>query len=200
MDTTGKTSNTAELFEPSTERTPLFASRSSSDFSDNVYGLVIDESDESQNRGEREFADDAYGLVIDESDDSQTEGERDFSLRRQLIQADHLSARLLAIDDDDLMMENLILHETLNVEMDTPLITLSEREQIGISKTEIDDGTITSTMTNPQIKTKIFSMTGICVLAFSLITASLWISVQFIGPPNQPVGPYQLIERQVRYN
>ena len=27
--------------------------------------------------------------------------------------------------------------------------------------------------------------------------ALVFLGIQYVGPPNQPVGPYQLIERQV---
>lgn len=40
--------------------------------------------------------------------------------------------------------------------------------------------------------------TMVCMAIAALSTAifAMWIGVEFIGPPNQPIGPYQLVERQ----
>jgi len=163
------------ISERSTERTPLVAN-SNKEEDDDDYGSEMDGSD--------------YFKSISEAAND--------SIRRDSMAADRLSERLLAIDDDDDEMEDLILHETLNVDMDTPLITLSERKRRPIA---IKDGTGTSTATATtadwtNVGGRFCSMTSLCVLAFSLISAALWISAEFIGPPNQPSGPYELIERQ----
>jgi len=117
------------------------------------------------------------------------------SARRESIAADRLSMRLLAIDDDDDAMEDLILHETLN-------IALSERKADKFQKTQTmpttDGEKIVAKSDNwTAVEGKLFSMTSLCVLAFGLIAASFWIGAEFIGPPNQPVGPYSLVERHV---
>ena len=160
------------LSEPSTEKTSLVSGGSNND---------------------------EYGTDIDGSEHFEAfKGAGTTSItRRQSLLADRLSERLLAIDDDDDVMEDLILHETLNVDMNTPLITLSERPR---------DGTLEGTDTNESSVTSVSktfggtfcSMTSLCVLVFGVIFGALWMGAEFIGPPNQPVGPYELIERQVR--
>jgi len=45
---------------------------------------------------------------------------------------------------------------------------------------------------------RLFGMVGLVIMGLALLVAALYVGVQFIGPPNQPVGPYQLVERQVR--
>mmetsp|Transcript_16136 Transcript_16136/g.36996 ORF Transcript_16136/g.36996 Transcript_16136/m.36996 type:complete len:391 (+) Transcript_16136:268-1440(+) len=158
------------LSEPSTEKTSLVSGGSNND---------------------------EYGTDIDGSEHFEAfKGAGTTSItRRQSLLADRLSERLLAIDDDDDVMEDLILHETLNVDMNTPLITLSERPR---------DGTLEGTDTNESSVTSVSktfggtfcSMTSLCVLVFGVIFGALWMGAEFIGPPNQPVGPYELIERQ----
>jgi len=115
--------------------------------------------------------------------------------RRESIAADRLSSRLLAIDDDDDEMEDLILHETLNVDINTPLITLSERADTFQKPTTPTNETVVK-LKSRKAAGSLISMTSLCVLACGLIIASFWIGSDFIGPPNQPTGPYQLIERQ----
>jgi hypothetical protein len=111
------------------------------------------------------------------------------SFRRESMAADRLSMRLLAIDDDDDEMEEQILMDTLNLDLDEAQLTprrLSTAEMANLRKSTRKAGG------------KFSVMTGLCLVAFGLIIAALWIGAEFIGPPNQPVGPYELIERQVR--
>lgn len=110
---------------------------------------------------------------------------------RQSIAADRLSERLLAIDDDDDMMEDLILHETLDIE-------ISERAVKKLHAPTTQDKIAAARLDNwTAVEGKLLSMTSLCVLAFGLIASSFWIGAEFIGPPNQPVGPYSLVERHV---
>ena len=163
------------ISEPSTEHTPLV----------------------NRNREVDDHGDDGSD-DIDGSDYFEAiSGRRVDSVRRESIAADKLSERLLAVDDDDDEMIDRILHETLNVDMDVRLITLSERALASRKATAAtEDETTTSPWKNAG--GRFYSMTSLCVLAFGLIFSALWIGAEFVGPPNQPVGPYQLIERQVR--
>ena len=161
------------LSEPSTERTPLVA-----------------------NNGKEGNYDD-YDSELDGSDYFDALGGGEFTAaRRESMAADALSERLLAIDDDDDEMEDLILHETLNV-------TLTERGRL-LAAARSKHGTGSPTAGTPatidwkDMGGRLCSMTSLLVLAFAVICSALWIGAEFIGPPNQPVGPYQLIERQVR--
>lgn len=120
-------------------------------------------------------------------------GRSDSNVRKQSMAADRLSMRLLAIDDDDDEMEALILQDTLDMDMDVPLISKSQR---GTTSTTVEIAIDTSNDRKWKAEKRLFSMTGLCVLAFGIIAASLWVGAEFIGPPNNPLGSYQLIERQ----
>lgn len=110
---------------------------------------------------------------------------------RESLAADRLSMRLLAVDDDDEAAQLKILQETLDFDMDETTtgeklsdLTPEKRESIR-KQTQKAGG-------------RFCYMTALCLLAFGVIGGALWIGAEFIGPPNQPVGPYELIERQVR--
>jgi hypothetical protein len=114
------------------------------------------------------------------------------SVRRESMAADRLSMRLLAIADDDSAAEDEILKETLNLGDSGS----GSGEDFG------DRSSRSQPSTRPPSKQKafqrLFGMVGISFLGFVCLGAAFFVGVQFIGPPNQPVGPYQLIERQVR--
>lgn len=128
----------------------------------------------------------------DDDDDDDYDGEEYFaglrgdSVRRESKMADQLSMRLLAVPDDDSETEDAILNETLNM---------------GASEGKIVRPSISyrDGRTAKQIAfQRLFGMVGLVIMGLALLVAALYVGVQFIGPPNQPVGPYQLVERQVR--
>lgn len=125
-------------------------------------------------------------------------GKSPSSMRRQTIAADRLSDRLLDIDDDDDVLEDLILHQHLRVDMDTPLITLTEHERCFKAIEIAEDETEVAVATESwwSFGGRFFSMTGLCILVFGLVLTAFLIGAGFAVPPNQPVGPYELIERQ----
>jgi hypothetical protein len=108
-----------------------------------------------------------------------------YSVRRESIAADRLSMRLLAIDDDDSAAEDIILKETLDLGDSSGVDDFADRS--GRSQS--------STRTN---SVRLCGMVGVAIAGLGVLVAAFVLGVQFIGPPNQPVGPYQLIERQVR--
>ena len=103
---------------------------------------------------------------------------------RESILADNLSMRLLQVDDDDDETEMRILRESLNISL-----------YGGSNRQGIDD--VGKRSTRKAACERLFTMVGMSLVVFSLIFAALYVGVEFIGPPNQPVGPYQLVERQV---
>lgn len=120
------------------------------------------------------------------------------SVRRQSLAADKLSMKLLAIDDDDDEAADLILQEVLNLDRSVPLITQSGRERPS-EKDDADEALNSSANVDWKgIVGTICSMTTLFILAFGIIAGAILIHQDFIGPPSQPVGPYELIERQVR--
>ena len=113
------------------------------------------------------------------------------SHRRESMAADRLSMRLLQVDDDDELTELKILQETLDLDDEdfgapTTLATLTPEERESLRRS------------TKRATSRFWTMSLLCLLAFAIIGAALWIGAEFIGPPNQPVGPYELIERQVR--
>ncbi|KAL3914642.1 MAG: hypothetical protein SGILL_006020, partial [Bacillariaceae sp.] len=139
-----------------------------------------DEDDYNENE-EDDYFEGVDGVAVFESlkeDDTKRE-----SFRRESLAADRLSMRLLAISDDDVELEDRILNETLDLEPPTAAPTTR------VSEVQIRKQT-------QKAGSRFFTMTGLCVLTFGIIIAALWIGAEFIGPPNQPVGPYQLVERQ----
>lgn len=106
------------------------------------------------------------------------------SIRRESLAADRLSVRLLEIDDDDSEAEERILRESLNLQVPLHGRRFSERPQM-------------TEQTKKSALERLLSMIALLFLIVGLIAAALWVGVEFIGPPNQPAGPYELVERQV---
>jgi hypothetical protein len=101
--------------------------------------------------------------------------------------ADRLSMRLLQVDDDDEETELRILRESLDISLYGG----------GIRQGLDDMANGSKRATRKAACERLCTMFGMSLLVFSLIFAALYVGVEFIGPPNQPVGPYQLVERQV---
>ena len=108
------------------------------------------------------------------------------SIKKQMMAADRLSMRLLQVDDDDSDAEDLILKESLDISIH------------GGRRGSLDVLSNMQEAARQAARERLFTMIGLLVLVFGLIIAALWVGVEFIGPPNQPVGPYELVERQVR--
>jgi hypothetical protein len=111
---------------------------------------------------------------------------------RESMLADRLSMRLLQVDDDDEETELRILRESLDISLHGGG---GGRQGIGIGITSIADRM--QKATRKAACERLCTMFGMSLLIFTLIFAALYVGVEFIGPPNQPVGPYQLVERQV---
>ena len=97
--------------------------------------------------------------------------------------ADRLSIRLLEVDRED--EEDRVLRQTLR---------LSENEFPSSPKLQA------ALNMRRQALQKVCTMFSMAVLALAVLGALVFLGIQYVGPPNQPVGPYQLIERQVQYN
>lgn len=114
------------------------------------------------------------------------------SVRREFHMADQLSMRLLAVPDDDSEAEDAILQETLNIAMNesqAPSRRLSTASGVSFR----DPRTA-----KQEAYQRLSGMVGLVILGLVLLGVALYVGVEFIGPPNQPVGPYELVERQVR--
>ena len=96
---------------------------------------------------------------------------------RQARAADRLSFRLLEVGKDD---EDRILRQTLH---------LSERDfpsNPALLKKEASE----------KARKSIFMMLSMAVIIIIVIVFLVVFGIQYAGPPKQPVGPYQLLERQ----
>lgn len=169
-----------------TETTPLMKQDRPSPF---ALLEVPSQQDESELDGDSES--------LGEDDDLGREGGRVYfpnlkndsnSIRRESMAADRLSTRLLAIDDDDSEAEERILRESLALN-----VPLHHTKNISDSVGSIGEKSLQKAACH-----RFVSMACLVILSFALIGLALYARVQFLGPPNQPAGPYRLLERQVR--
>jgi hypothetical protein len=112
--------------------------------------------------------------------------ERRASVKHEIMAADRLSMRLLEVDDDDSDAEERILRESLD-------ISLHRHSAVGRKILENMERA-----SRQAAWERLMTMICVCCLALGSIVAAFWAGVEFLGPPNQPVGPYHLLERQVR--
>jgi hypothetical protein len=187
-----------------TESTPLVASYAQKSSS------MVTEQDDENYKGKDNDQDDED----DEDEDEFDNGQVFFSslkgdmVRRESIAADRLSMRLLAIADDDSDAEDEILKESLDlVGQGRPgrrsSGSLSTAGAAGTTYEDFADRSgrsqASSRMGHNKHKARfqLCSMMGVALLGLGILVAAFYLGVEFIGPPSQPVGPYQLIERQV---
>jgi hypothetical protein len=104
----------------------------------------------------------------------------DSNRARESMAAERLSIRLLAIADDDEEEHDRILRESLH------LVALSTEAQ----KRK-------SIRVQQQVGGRIGFMIVMVLGGFILLGIALYVGAKVIGPPSQPVGPYELVERQV---
>ena len=118
------------------------------------------------------------------------------SVRRESYMADQLSMRLLAVSDDDAEAEEAILNEALDL-----VDKRSQQGSMDVSARISGTGRGMSYRDPRTAKqaawSRLCGMVGLVILAVALLIVAFLLGVQFIGPPNQPVGPYRLVERQV---
>jgi hypothetical protein len=151
-------------------------------------------------------------LVPQEDDDDDHGTESLYKMkpheRQESLLADRLSVRLLQIDDDDEETENQILRQSLN------LLVATEPSQRTRSKSSTSlllsrRGSRASMLMDFQeeeafiegakeqahytIKWMLFLA---CLGILAAVGVAFYTAVKFVGPPNQPVGPYILVERQ----
>jgi len=166
----------------------------------NTQGLRRSTSYESS---EDDFADD-----FDEDDFE----DLDPSKRFEAHVADRLSVRLLAIADDDEESHERLLRKSLrllNIVEDkdddreegeewhdrkpSPRLSLSRR-RLSIEKEE--PSLLEEELAEEAASRRFWTMICMALIGLVTVATTLWVGVEFIGPPNQPVGRYRLIERQ----
>jgi hypothetical protein len=151
---------------------------------------------------------------VEEEEDEFDNGQEFFSslkgdmVRRESIAADRLSMRLLAIADDDSDAEDEILKESLDLLGQGRAGSRSSGSLSAVGGTTYEDFADRSGRSQASSRIahkhtarfRLCSMMGVAVLGLGILVAAFFLGVEFIGPPNQPVGPYQLIERQVSFS
>ena len=118
----------------------------------------------------------------------------------ELQRADALSTRLLEIEDDDSEAEERILRKSLNLLpkgpmalSSRPLTALGPRRRSGVFRERMDE---LFEDIDRDAKNRVCAMVGMFVGALFVVFACFYVGVVFVGPPNLPVGPYRLLERQ----
>ena len=165
--------------------------------------VSIQEPSSSRDDGERsslllhspddDSGDELFNRMKQDSQSSQRGSEDDSSShnnrrRDEMLKADRLSMRLLQVDDDDSDEEFEILRQSLDLSVD-PGAGRGRRQ----GRSMLENMQLASKQAAMQ---RFCTMVGLCVLVFAAIAVSLYVGVEFIGPPNQPVGAYELTERQ----
>jgi hypothetical protein len=117
-------------------------------------------------------------LEMDDQEDDFTLEEKGRLFDRQARAADRLSMRLLQVHTDE--EERDILKETLGLES-------SHHEPKEETKEHFEFRALSSFL----------ALLGMALLVLSGLACLLLLGAQFVGPPNQPIGPYRLLERQV---
>jgi hypothetical protein len=130
-----------------------------------------------------------YYSSEDEGDEYFDEFKRD-SIRRESRAADQLSMRLLQIDDDDSDTEERIIMESLALDVSDISVDREKRKSVDI-RSNMEEAV------SQAACERLCTMISLVLLAFALVAVAMWVGITFIGPPNQPVGPYELVERQV---
>jgi hypothetical protein len=118
--------------------------------------------------------------------------------------AERLSIRLLAVDDDDSEEEDRVLRHSLRLLRDEDEEDEGEGEEprsparlarsSRIYKKMLDDTLEESNQ--KKARWSLVTMLTLTVVGLAVVVAAFYVGSKVVGPPNQPTGPYQLIERQ----
>ena len=140
--------------------------------------------------------DDDYDYFIDEG--AVAFEDLKLSERDEMRKAEALSQRLLAFEDDT-EEEDRFLRKSLKLMDEGPPLqpvssmsggrSPSMRKSFGRFPMEQEE-------VPKVVSRRVWLMAAMAFAGLMLLAAAFYIGVKFIGPPNQPVGPYTLIERQ----
>jgi hypothetical protein len=112
--------------------------------------------------------------------------------------AERLSIRLLAVDDDDSEEEDRVLRQSLRLladedEEDEGKGARSAARSSRIYKKMLDE---TLEESNRKARYSLWTMLTLAAAGLVVAVAFYYVGSKVVGPPNQPTGPYELIERQ----
>lgn len=161
----------------------------------------------------------AYGSSLDLSSglDQGTETFSRMKLSRRKQEedaAEALSMRLLAIADDDSDEEDRIVRESFRLlgpgalgedsddeeEFLQPPVRMAsstlKRNTSVAFRMMLDGVDVAVEEKRIEVQRRVCTMVALAFAACIGVIATFYLTVQFIGPPSQPVGPYALVERQ----
>ena len=113
--------------------------------------------------------------------------------------ADRLSVRLLAVPDDDEETQDRILRRSLGIPSSNQLsssLRLGSRGHLLDGLEEVEEDEEFKLQEEYMARRRLWTMVALAVGALVLMVTAISYGVKVIGPPNQPVGPYMLLERQ----
>ena len=133
-----------------------------------------------------------YSSNDDDDDDDNTstqafqklKGESFSDRDQESMDAEQLSMRLLSVPDDDEEQQDRILRESLH------LVALSQEQSEDLRRKSI--------RVERHARGRFWGMVVMGVAGLGLLGAAFYAGAKVVGPPRQPIGPYKLIERQVR--
>jgi hypothetical protein len=158
------------------------------------------------NNGPEEVID--YGYASDDDDEEEDlfyltdiskHGTTLLDAQREMRAADRLSFRLLAVEDNE-EEENRLLRQSLRLAtaFSKQRESSSENERI----LELDDesdymsGRPRFKDEEEEARRRVWTMIVWAVVGFLMVAAGIVLVGEVTGPPNQPVGPYSLVESQ----
>jgi hypothetical protein len=147
-----------------------------------------------------------YGYASDDDDEEDLFYITDISkhgtlrdVQREMRAADRLSFRLLAVEDNE-EEENILLQQSLRLAsvFSKQRESSSEHERI----LELDDesdymsGRMRFKDEEEEARRRVCTMIVWAIVGFLMVVAGIILVGEVTGPPNQPVGPYSLVESQ----
>ena len=133
---------------------------------------------------------------LDDNDDIRmTLEEKAKQFDQQTAAAGRLSIRLLnATNDED---EDRILRESLDISDHhrSKLVVRHDHDHDYASSAAAAAAAAAALFAPPRVQ--IYTMIFLVVVFFAGLATMIVLGVRAVGPPSRPVGPYQLVERQV---
>jgi hypothetical protein len=144
-------------------------------------------------------------LLVDEEDDDMDDlmALKEFShlqpaLRQEALAAERLSIRLLSIPDHDEASADRVVRQSLRL-----LSFMADEEEEGAEEEALEiESPREKELRRVAARRRFWTMISLSVLFVSLMIVgttyflSKYLHLRIGQPPNQPVGPYQLVERQ----
>ena len=165
------------------------------------------------------FTSDYFSSSDSDDDDFDWEGDAKMEMRK----ADKLSRRLLAVDDDDHLEHDRILRRSLKLhhplepsvgsdhgffddtmeQQQQQMYTMQIKKSTSVGRFSIrNSGRYRNmfedalTEAEEKARRRILAMLGMAIGCVILIIALAYVSIVTAKPPKQPVGAYELLERQ----